>query len=298
MNDKQRWLIRHICDGDIKRARQQAKIILNETTTSKDQQFKKTMLNLLDVKLNQLELPINIREFLTVENPSEFPESRFLLRPEEAKIVELVLKTSRAAEELTRMKIAYPPSLMLYGDSGCGKTMLARYIAHKLDRPFMYVRFSSIVDSYLGKTQSNISKVFNYVKTIPCVLCFDEIDAIGMARGQKEDVGEMSRIVVALMQELDTLPNSAIIIGATNRFNELDTALVRRFAIKHEILPMTRNDINALAERFFQYVEIPTEEWLSDWCNVNIAESEPASIIVEKCTRLLIEKIIKMKVKE
>lgn len=107
--------------------------------------------------------------------------------------------------------------------------MLARYIAHKAKLPFLRIQFSSLVDSHLGQTQSNLARIFDYVRTAPCVLCFDEIDAVGMARGQKDDVGEMNRVVIAIMQEMDRLPNNVIIIGTTNRFDRLDPALIRRF---------------------------------------------------------------------
>lgn len=79
--------------------------------------------------------------------------------------------------------------------------MLARYIAHKAKLPFLRIQFSSLVDSHLGQTQSNLARIFDYVRTAPCVLCFDEIDAVGMARGQKDDVGEMNRVVIAIIHK-------------------------------------------------------------------------------------------------
>ena len=78
MNDKQRLLIQYICDGDIKKAQQQARIILNELTTAKDEMFKKNMLRKLDTKPNIIELPYNLREFLIAEDVSNFPENRFV----------------------------------------------------------------------------------------------------------------------------------------------------------------------------------------------------------------------------
>jgi len=292
MNDKQRLLLLYICDGDIKNAQKQARIILNELTAAKDEMFKKSMLRKLDTKPSIIELPYNLREFLIAEDVSNFPESRFVLRSEEAKIVEKVMSTVKASERLSELGISYLPAVLLYGESGGGKTMLARYIAYKANRPFVYVRFSSVISSYLGSTQSNIAKVFEYARTAPCVLCFDEIDAIGMARGQKNDVGEMNRIVITLMQEMDSLPNNVIIIGTTNRYDRLDSALIRRFPMRHEVRPMSRSDINELAERFFKYAGIATEGWLKDWCDTNFTDTEPASTVVEKCTQLIVNRII------
>lgn len=294
VNDSERYLIRLVCEGDIKKAQQQARILLGQMSAKKDTDFAKNMIRKLDTKaVNMIELPYNLRELLIAEDMTDFPENRFILRPEEAIVVNRILSTLRASERLAEMGISYLPALILHGQSGGGKTMLARYIAHKAGLPFVYVRFSSIVSSYLGSTQSNIAKVFEYARTSPCVLCFDEIDAVGMARGQKNDVGEMNRIVIALMQELDLLPNNVIIIGTTNRFDRLDAALIRRFTIVHEVLPMSQEDATALAKKFYEYAGVQIDGWFREWCSANLHENETASTIVEKCTRMIVEKIIR-----
>lgn len=115
--------------------------------------------------------------------------------------------------------------------------MLARYIAYKAELPFVYVRFSNLLDSYLGKTQENVGRIFDYARANPCVLCFDELDAIGGKRGDRADVSEMSRVTIALMQELDRMHNKTIIIATTNRFDKLDPALIRRLPYQHEMFP-------------------------------------------------------------
>lgn len=293
MNDTERVLIRYVCEGDIKKAQQQARILLGQMKAKKDSDFSQNMLRKLDAKpVNLIELPYNLRELLIAEDVTDFPESRFILRDGEADVVRRTLSSLKASERLSEMGISYLPALMLHGQSGGGKTMLARYIAHKADLPFVYVRFSSIVSSYLGSTQANIAKVFEYAKNSPCVLCFDEIDAVGMARGQKNDVGEMNRIVIALMQEMDQLPNNIIVVGTTNRFDRLDPALIRRFTITHEVLPMSSEDVTVLAKKFFRYSGVQVEEWFSEWCNANFSGDEPASAVVEKCTSLIVEKIM------
>ena len=180
--------------------------------------------------------------------------------------------------------------------------MLARYMAHKAGKPFVYMRFSSIVDCHLGGTQSNIASIFEYARKTPCLLCLDEIDAIGMARGQVNDMGEMSRIVIALMQELDRMPNDAIVVGTTNRFDQIDSALARRFTIQHEVLPLNKEDAVQVAERFFRYAGYRVG-WVAEWfegqldkttdpfpqTNVTISAAE----VVNICTKKLIELVVK-----
>lgn len=292
MNDRERDLIRFVCDGDIRKAQQQAKLVLGAVTAKKDEQFKNNMLRKLEAKGNFIELPYNLQQLLVAEDMSSFPEARFLLREQEKKAVRRVLALYRASERLSEMGIPYLPAIILHGESGCGKTMLARYIAHKADLPFVYVKFSNLVDSYLGKTQANVARVFEYVKSAPCVLCFDEIDAIGMARGQKDDVGEMNRVVIALMQELDRMPNNVIMVGTTNRFDRLDKALIRRFPIQYQLMPLEPEEVVLLARKFFDYSGVDSSEWLHNWCEKTFNGTVPASTVIRECTELIVEQVL------
>lgn len=163
--------------------------------------------------------------------------------------------------------------------------MLARYIAHKAKLPFLRIQFSSLVDSHLGQTQSNLARIFDYVRTAPCVLCFDEIDAVGMARGQKDDVGEMNRVVIAIMQEMDRLPNNVIIIGTANRFDRLDPALIRRFPLQYELKPLCRADAEILSKRFFEYAGAQYE-------NIAYEDYVPASTVIKECTERIVNQVL------
>lgn len=292
MNDNERLLIRYIADGDLRQAQKQARVVLNGITAKKDEQFKANMLRKLDAKGNFIELPYNLQHLLIAEDVANFPKSRFLLRPEEETATAKILALYRASEKLIEMGIPYLPAMILHGQSGCGKTMLARYIAYKANLPFVYVQFSNLVESYLGKTQTNIAQIFNYVRSTPCVLCFDEIDAVGMHRGQKDDVGEMNRIVIALMQELDRLPNNVIIIGTTNRFDRLDPALVRRFPLQYELKPLTLLESKQLAQKFYEYAGFECSDWLESWCNETFSDNTPASSVVKECTDVIVNQLL------
>jgi len=297
MNNNERFLLRYVCDGDIKNAQVWAKNILDSISSKTDEAFRNELLSKLKAKEGTfVELPYNMQGLLIAEDSAQFSIDRYVVRDNEEKIVKLVLDAYAVSQELAELGIKYAPSVMLYGVSGGGKTTLARYIAHKAQLPFIYVKFSNLISSYLGSTQATLTKVFDFAKTRPCVLCFDEIDAVGMARGQKNDVGEMNRIVITLMQELDNLNNDVILIGTTNRFDRLDDALIRRFAIKCEVVPLNATEVCHLIQKFFSNAKLDTDDWLTDWIGENFKnQTECASTVIEKCTQKLVSILIKKK---
>lgn len=255
VNDNERTLLRYVVEGDIRKSQQQAKIVLEGLTTDKDKAFKETCLRTLASKSPTLiELPYNLQGLLVAEDSSAFREDRFLIRDSEKAVIDKMCKTRRAALRLQEMGIHYTSSLLLMGEPGTGKTELARYIAYTTNLPFVYTNFSGLVNSALGKTQKNIGMVFDYARKSPCVLCLDEIDAIGTRRGGKDDVAEMNRVTIALMQELDRLGNDIILVGTTNRPDTLDDALFRRFTFGHTVRPLCRDDARTLARVFFASV--------------------------------------------
>lgn len=132
--------------------------------------------------------------------------------------------------------------ILLIGPPGNGKTSLAEAIAESLMLPMYTVKYESIVGAYLGETASKLAKLFNYVKTRPCVLFFDEFETLGKERGDQHETGEIKRVVSSLLLQIDALPSYVVIIAATNHETLLDKAAWRRFQIKLELpLPSRRN---------------------------------------------------------
>lgn len=119
--------------------------------------------------------------------------------------------------------------ILLSGPPGNGKTSFAESIAEALQLPFFVVRYDALVGSYLGETNSRLRALFDYVQTTPCVLFFDEFDAIGKERGDNHETGEIKRIVSFLLMQLDQLNSYVIAIAATNHAELLDRAVWRRF---------------------------------------------------------------------
>lgn len=256
MNNLDKQLFEMVCNNDISGAKKILRIILEKDHTQTNRAFCNRLLTRLNnSSMNLMALPADIKSLLVMEDVSvSFNEKRYYLSQREQEIAEKIISMNRVAGRLADIGVNYINSTMLYGESGTGKTTFGRYLAYKMGLPFAYLNFSRTVDSYLGSTQKNITKVFDYIKQQKCVFMLDEVDAIGMKRG-KEDVGEMSRIVISLMQNLDTLTSDITLLGATNRLDIIDEALLRRFTTKHEVKRLDVNERREMAEKFFADVE-------------------------------------------
>ncbi|MCA9424536.1 MAG: ATP-binding protein, partial [Candidatus Omnitrophica bacterium] len=93
----------------------------------------------------------------------------------------------------------------------------------------LYTRFDAIVSSYLGETAANLRKVFDYAENGKWVILFDEFDAIGKARDDVSEHGELKRVINSFLQLLDGFTSHSILVAATNHQQLLDPALWRRF---------------------------------------------------------------------
>lgn len=144
--------------------------------------------------------------------------------------------------------------ILLVGAPGTGKTSLAEAIAEAIAVPLLVVRYDTIIGSYLGETASRLQRVFDYARTTPCVLFFDEFDAIGKERGDIHETGEIKRVVSSLLLQIDDLPSYTVIVGATNHPELLDRASWRRFQLRITLpLPDARAVacyVENFAERF------------------------------------------------
>lgn len=291
MNDLDRRLIESVCRNDLQSAKKIVKIILEQDKTQKNRMFVNRYLTMLNNSaMNLMELPNDLKNLLIMEDVSvSFNENRYYLGNRERDVAEKITKLNKASQRLAEIGVNYINSTILYGESGTGKTTFGRYIAHKMGIPFAYLNFSRVVDSYLGSTQKNISKVFDHVKQRKCVFMIDEIDAIGMRRQDSKEVGEMSRIVISLMQNLDMLTNDVVLLGATNRLDIIDEALLRRFATKHEIKRPNKQERYEIASKFLTDVDFDyDDDWLIGICERDNTQAglmnELVAALVEKYT--------------
>ncbi|KAF2989330.1 ATP-binding protein (plasmid) [Methylocystis sp. MJC1] len=136
--------------------------------------------------------------------------------------------------------------LLLVGPPGSGKTMTASALAGELHLPLFTIVLDGLITKFMGETAGKLRLVFDAIQTTRGVYFFDEFDAIGARRGERQDVGEIRRVLNSFLQFLEQEDSQSLIIAATNHPELLDRALFRRFDDVMEYVVPDRPLIEAL----------------------------------------------------
>jgi len=122
--------------------------------------------------------------------------------------------------------------VLFYGPPGCGKTLLAKAIANECQSNFISIKGPELLTMWFGESEGNVREVFDKARqAAPCVLFFDELDSIASARGGSsgDGGGAADRVINQMLTEMDGINSkkSVFIIGATNRPDIIDPAIIR-----------------------------------------------------------------------
>jgi len=144
-------------------------------------------------------------------------------------IVEAVEWPLKYPEKFKKFGIRPPKGVLLYGPPGTGKTLIAKAVANEADANFISIKGPELLSKWLGESEKAVRKIFKKARQVaPCIVFFDEIDAIAGMRGLEENRA-VERVVNQLLTEMDGLEEleGVIVIGATNRPDIIDPALLR-----------------------------------------------------------------------
>jgi len=133
-------------------------------------------------------------------------------------------------EKFKKFNIKPPRGVLLYGPPGTGKTLIAKAVANETKANFITIKGSELLSKWLGESEKAVRKIFRKARQVaPCIVFFDEIDAIAQMRGVDEGNRAVERVVNQMLTEIDGLEEleEVLVVGATNRPDILDPALLR-----------------------------------------------------------------------
>ncbi len=145
-------------------------------------------------------------------------------------LIETIEWPLRYPELFEHLQVQPAKGILLYGPSGTGKTLLAKAVAAESQANFISVKGPALLSKYVGESERAVRELFKKAKQAsPCIVFFDELDAIAPVRGSREgDSHVMERVISQLLTELDGIEDlrGVVVLAATNRLDMIDPALL------------------------------------------------------------------------
>src|SRR5256885_1135653 len=166
------------------------------------------------------------------------------------KLREAVEMPLKEPDAFKRMGIRPPRGILLYGPPGSGKTLLAKAVATESEANFISIKGPEVMSKWVGESEKAVRMIFKKAKQVaPCIVFLDELDAIAHVRGFDTDSGVSERVVNQLLTSMDGLETleGVCVIGATNRPDRLDPAMLRTGRFDRILLVPTPNKDARLA---------------------------------------------------
>ncbi|MBD0298949.1 MAG: CDC48 family AAA ATPase, partial [Nitrososphaera sp.] len=174
--------------------------------------------------------PSAMREVL-VQRPNVGWEDIGGLQQVKEELAEAIEWPLKHAELFTEANVEPPKGILLYGPPGTGKTMIAKAVAATSEANFISIKGPELISKWVGESEKGVREVFRKARqAAPCVIFFDELDAVAPRRGGSEgDAHVTERLLSQMLTELDGLEDlkGVVVIGATNRPDIIDEALLR-----------------------------------------------------------------------
>ncbi len=245
-------------DGDLESVRLLCRRLVRRvpTDSSHPRQLKEAMLDILDrapaadesaLRGGSASAIVDDTGASWIRYPANVPHP--ILAPEVARTVRMLIAEHAEPAVLEQFDLTPSKAVLFTGPPGVGKTLTAEYVASALQLPLLTVNLASLISSLMGRTGQNLQSVLAVAAEQPCVVFFDEFDALAKSREDSSDIGEVRRLVNVILQQLDRWPAGSLLLAATNHSQMLDPAVHRRFdmTIRFE-LPTLEERVRVLAE--------------------------------------------------
>ena len=176
--------------------------------------------------------PSSLRETI-VEIPNITWDDIGGLEETKKDLQEMILYPIEHPDKFQKFGMSPSKGVLFYGPPGCGKTLMAKAVANECSSNFVSVKGPELLTMWFGESEGNVREVFDKARAAsPCVLFFDELDSVGVARssgGGGDAGGAGDRVLNQLLTEMDGAgaKKNLFFIGATNRPEILDEALIR-----------------------------------------------------------------------
>ncbi len=208
---------------------------LHKFNLDEEQEIPQEVLNNLRISQKDFEeslkvvRPSAMREVL-VETPNVEWNDVGGIEGTKVELKEVVEWPLKHPEAFKNMGIKSPKGVLLYGPPGTGKTLLAKAVANESEANFIQVKGPELLSMWVGKSEEGIRKIFERARQVsPCVIFFDEVDSLASKRGMESGTKVTERVLNQMLAEMDGIEDltNVVVIGATNRPDMLDSALLR-----------------------------------------------------------------------
>lgn len=221
---------------------------------------------------------------------------RTIVRPWKYHIIENASITNDAATSSVDkyLEILRPSGVLFHGPSGNGKTLACLCLASSLGLHCVKVRASDVFNQWLGGSEATLRSIFARARAAsPCILFFDELDALAMNR-EAEDAsatsGVQSRILTTLLNEMDGITNAGgkqdvLVVAATNRLDAIDAALLRPGRLEEHVL-LNHPDAPSIKEMLkIQTAKMPLDDsvCLARWSDLLASASTTCAEVEGVC---------------
>lgn len=175
-----------------------------------------------------IQFPRDMQGLVLAEDP-EFGKSVLVMPAEQRRRIDRIVSEYEQLHKLREFGLSNRRKVLLVGPPGTGKTLTAKVLAHEVRLTLYTIQVDRLVTKFMGETTAKLRQVFDLIQEQPGVYLFDEFDAIAGERSMDNDVGEMRRVLNALLQFIEQDRSDSLIVAASNNPDLLDRALFRRF---------------------------------------------------------------------